>query len=118
MREEDPALASHMSTSAPEKDAEPARGPRAPRRIALGFGGAVLGMVVLVGAVSLGYSLVSILLGVVGFALTVGGILYALSRPSSALSGRGRGSTQAEEGQRERDRWLGFFHSGSGAPLG
>ena len=71
LREEDPALASHMSTSAPEKDAEPARGPRAPRRIALGFGGAVLGMVVLVGAVSLGYSLVSILLGVVGFALTV-----------------------------------------------
>ena len=86
LREEDPALASHMSTSAPETDAEPARGPRAPRRIALGFGGAVLGMVVLVGAVSLGYSLVSILLGVVGFALTVGGILYALSRPSSALS--------------------------------
>lgn len=110
LREEDPALASHMSTSAPEKDAEPARGPRAPRRIALGFGGAVLGMVVLVGAVSLGYSLVSILLGVVGFALTVGGILYALSRPSSALSDEaGVRPRQKKDKEKENGGWDSFI---------
>ena len=86
LREEDPALASQMSAPAAEEEAEPARGPRAPRRIALGLTGAVLGMVVLVAAVSLGYSILSILLGVAGFALTVAGVLYALSRPGGRAS--------------------------------
>lgn len=86
LREEDPALASQMSAPAVEEETEPARGPRAPRRIALGLTGAVLGMVVLVAAVSLGYSILSILLGVAGFALTVAGILYALSRPGAPSS--------------------------------
>ncbi len=86
LREEDPALASQMSAPAAEEEDEPARGPRAPRRIALGLTGAVLGMVVLVVAVSLGYSILSILLGVAGFALTVAGILYALSRPGASSS--------------------------------
>lgn len=86
LREEDPALASQMSAPAAEEEDEPARGPRAPRRIALGLTGAVLGMAVLVAAVSLGYSILSILLGVAGFALTVAGILYALSRPGASSS--------------------------------
>ena len=86
LREEDPALASQMSAPAVEEETEPARGLRAPRRIALGLTGAVLGMVVLVAAVSLGYSILSILLGVAGFALTVAGILYALSRPGGSSS--------------------------------
>ena len=86
LREEDPALASQMSAPAVEEDPEPARGPRAPRRIALGLTGAVLGMVVLVAAVSLGYSILSILLGVAGFALTVAGVLYAMSRPGASSS--------------------------------
>ena len=86
LREEDPALASQMSAPAVEEDPESARGPRAPRRIALGLTGAVLGMVVLVAAVSLGYSILSILLGVAGFALTVAGVLYALSRPGASSS--------------------------------
>jgi len=86
LREEDPALASQMSAPAAEEEDEPAHGPRAPRRIALGLTGAVLGMVVLVAAVSLGYSILSILLGVAGFALTVAGILYALSRPGASSS--------------------------------
>ena len=86
LREEDPALASQMSAPAAEEETEPARGPRAPRRIALGLTGAVLGMVVLIAAVSLGYSILSILLGVAGFALTVAGILYALSRPGASSS--------------------------------
>ena len=87
LREEDPALASQMSSpTLDEDDNESARGPRTPRRIALGFAGAVLGMVVLVAAVSLGYSILSILLGVAGFALTVAGILYALSRPGASSS--------------------------------
>ncbi len=84
LREEDPALASQMSAPVSEEpEPKAAEGPRAPRRIALGLTGAVLGMIVLVAAVSLGYSVVSILLGVIGFAVTVAGVLYALSRPSA-----------------------------------
>ena len=87
LREEDPVLASQMSSPTLDEDEnESARGPRTPRRIALGFAGAVLGMVVLVAAVSLGYSILSILLGVAGFALTVAGVLYALSRPGASSS--------------------------------
>ena len=99
LREEDPALASQMSAPAAAEESEPSRGPRAPRRIALGFGGATLGMVVLVVAVSLGYSIISILLGVAGFALTVAGILYALSRPEAASSDRSRAPKQKKNNE-------------------
>ena len=61
LREEDPALALQMSSpTLDEDDNESARGPRTPRRIALGFAGAVAG------------------------------ILYALSRPGSESSDRSR----------------------------
>ena len=116
LREEDPALASQMSAPAAAEESEPSRGPRAPRRIALGFGGATLGMVVLVAAVSLGYSVVSILLGGRRFRAD------RRRRPVRAVSsgrdglGRRRGGAQGEEGQGERR--LGLFHSGSGTTLG
>lgn len=87
LREEDPALASQMSAPvSDELESEAPASPRGPRRIALGLTGAVLGMIVLVAAVSLGYSVMSILLGVAGFALTVAGVLYALSRPGGKAS--------------------------------
>lgn len=107
LREEDPALASQMSAPAAEEEGEPARGPRAPRRIALGLTGAVLGMVVLVAAVSLGYSILSILLGVAGFALTVAGILYALSRPGASSSESADESS--EHGTGKSSGWSSFI---------
>ena len=106
LREEDPALASQMSAPAVEEDPESARGPRAPRRIALGLTGAVLGMVVLVAAVSLGYSILSILLGVAGFALTVAGILYALSRPGTSSESADESS---EHGTDKSGGWNSFI---------
>ena len=106
LREEDPALASQMSAPAVEEDPESARGPRAPRRIALGLTGAVLGMVVLVAAVSLGYSILSILLGVAGFALTVAGILYALSRPGTSSESADESS---EHGTDKSGGWSSFI---------
>ena len=107
LREEDPALASQMSAPAAEEEEEPARGPRAPRRIALGLTGAVLGMVVLVAAVSLGYSILSILLGVAGFALTVAGILYALSRPG--VSSSQSADESSERGAEKGSGWNSFI---------
>lgn len=108
LREEDPALASQMSAPTPveETESEPQRGPRAPRRIALGFSGAVLGMVLLVVAVSLGYSIVSILIGVAGFAVTVAGILYALSRPASPSDASSR---PRREKSKENGGWDSFI---------
>ena len=99
LREEDPALASQMSAPVSEEpESKAAEGPRAPRRIALGLTGAVLGMIVLVAAVSLGYSVVSILLGVIGFAVTVAGVLYALSRPSA----KGRSADEPRSGKKSK----------------
>ena len=108
LREEYPALASQMSALAAAEESEPSRGPRAPRRIALGFGGATLGMVVLVAAVSLGYSVVSILLGVAGFALTVAGVLFALSRPGATASGDA-GEAPKEKKGKENGGWDSFI---------
>ena len=93
LREEDPALASQMSAPVSEEPES-----KAPRRIALGLTGAVLGMIVLVAAVSLGYSVVSILLGVVGFAVTVAGVLYAFSRPSA----QGRGTDESRSAKKNK----------------
>ena len=107
LREEDPALASQMSAPVSEEsDAEVPTGPRGPRRIALGLTGAVLGMVVLVVAVSLGYSVLSILLGVAGFALTVAGVLYALSRPGGKVSATEK---SASDKKNESGGWDSFI---------
>ncbi|EFU62190.1 DUF3040 domain-containing protein [Actinomyces sp. oral taxon 180] len=97
LREEDPALASQMSAPAPD-DKGSAR--RAPRRLATGIAGAFLGMVVLVVAVSLGYSVLSIVIGVAGFALTVAGILYALARPSRRGSAAADGAASRKKSGR------------------
>ena len=96
LREEDPALASQMSAPAAAEESEPSSGPRAPRRIAL------------VAAVSLGYSVVSILLGVVGFALTVAGVLFALSRPG-APSSEETGQAAKRKKNKESGGWDSFI---------
>ena len=64
-------------------------------------------MVVLVAAVSLGYSILSILLGVAGFALTVAGILYALSRPGASSSQSADESS--ERGAEKGSGWNSFI---------
>ena len=107
LREEDPALASQMSAPvSDERESEAPAAPRGPRRIALGLTGAVLGMIVLVAAVSLGYSVLSILLGVAGFVLTVAGVLYALSRPGGKASATEK---SASDKKNESGGWDSFI---------
>ena len=109
LREEDPALASQMSAPvSDEPESEAPAAPRGPRRIALGLTGAVLGMIVLVAAVSLGYSVLSILLGVAGFALTVAGVLFALSRPGTNPSGN-EGEAPKQKKSKESGGWDSFI---------
>lgn len=97
---ENPGLAKQMSAPVPQE-----RGPLAPRRIAAGGAVLVIGLLVLIGAVSLGYSAASLALGVVGFALMTTGILYALSRPKGTGTAR-----QAKTPKREEKRgWDSFI---------
>ena len=97
---ENPGLAKQMSAPVPQE-----RGPLAPRRIAAGGTVLVIGLLVLIGAVSLGYSAASLALGVVGFALMTTGILYALSRPKGTGTAR-----QAKTPKREEKRgWDSFI---------
>lgn len=55
-----------------------------PRRIAVGLILAVLGLVGLISAVTIGYSVASVLLGVASFAVSVAGVHYALHRQEIA----------------------------------
>lgn len=76
-----------------------------PRRIAAGGVIAVMGVIGLLAAVSLGYSTLSIALGMVSFAIVVGGIYYALHSTAAPASGidasrsaRGRSRTGSSSG--------------------
>lgn len=91
-------------------DAEGARGHFVPRFVAAGIVIVVLGLGILLTAVSLGYSIWSILLGVLGFICMLGGILLALhtqpasgSKPKRESAPRGR-SWQSFLDRQER-RW-------------
>ncbi|MBJ2328983.1 DUF3040 domain-containing protein [Schaalia cardiffensis] len=99
-RRADPAFASQMES--PIEDHAPLR--LSPRRIAAGALLAVVGLIVLVAAVSLGYSLVSILLGVAGFILMVGGVWFAISSPK----GSGVPSLKKKV-KRQRSSWASFL---------
>lgn len=99
-RREDPELVSEMTKSLADDEAP--KGTLSPRRIALGLCMAAAGLILLVVAVSLGYSLWSILLGVAAFLLMVGGVLFALrsDAPAGASAGKGgRGSKGGRPGR-------------------
>lgn len=99
-RRADPAFASEME----KPIEEPPSGPLSPRRIALGAVLALSGLGVLVGAVSLGYSIWSILLGVLGFVFMVAGVWYAISSPKG-----GEGAHLAPRAPKPEGGWAGFI---------
>ena len=62
----------------------------------------VAGLLVLIAAVSLGYSVISLIVGVAGFLLMVGGAWYALTaKGSSSSSGKKRSSFM----ERQQEQW-------------
>lgn len=96
LRQQDPELADTMAASLPEPVVaeEPVRSkPLSPRRIALGSIMAAVGLAVLLVGVGMSATWLTILLGAAGFALMVGGILYALT-PSSK---NGSGSVESQK---------------------
>lgn len=113
LREDDPELASTMSArtsrssrarSSYDTSADsPRRSKLSPRNMILGAFFAVIGMCVVLGGVTLGYGIWSILLGVLGFCIMVAGILFALhTRPMDPASSKKSG-TKPSSG-----RWTDF----------
>ena len=129
LRQQDPELADTMAASLPEPAVveEPTRSkPLSPRKIALGSIMAAVGLAILLVGVGMSATWLTILLGALGFALMVGGILYALTPSSKAgtdTSGPYRGSggpstssgpdgpagppkpTREEREAKRRERW-------------
>ena len=104
-RQGDPDLVSQMTADAPAQ-ADPVKRRVTPARIASGLTLVVVGLVALVGAVSLGYSWWSILGGIVAFGLMVAGVLMAFT--PSARSRAPRASRAPRRG-RGMNAWQGFI---------
>lgn len=96
--------AAKLAEQMDKTEVEGARGHFAPRFVAAGAVIVVLGLAILLSAVTLGYSVWSILLGVLGFICMLGGILLALhTQPSS-------GKKAAKSGKTPRGRsWQSFL---------
>lgn len=73
-----------------------------PRRIALGLVIALAGIVGLLSAVTIGYSALSIAVGVCSFLIAVVGLYYAIHRPSVASSPQSRSRGSASPASRLR----------------
>lgn len=73
--------AQEFHRQATQPDSEPARGPLSPRRIAIGLIAAVLGISGLLTAVTIGYSALSIAVGIASFVVAVLGVYYAIHQP-------------------------------------
>lgn len=111
LKQADPSLSSIMSDSLP--DAPPAATPPgrlSPRRIALGSMVSIVGLVIIVGGVTLGFGPWGVILGVLGFVLMVVGIMWALRvdapKPSQPKNdGNPKKNDKARFMDRQQDRW-------------
>lgn len=110
LKEADPSLASVMTSSMKEEVKEPVSSVYSPRRIALGSIISITGLAVVLGGVSFGFGWVAILLGVLGFLMMVGGILWAIKTDPGegrkAPSSKRKGSRPSGNFMdRQRSRW-------------
>lgn len=104
--EEMEAQFDHQPSSFRDHVREDAHSPRSssklsPKRVAVGSLMIVAGLLILVAAVSLGYSVISLIVGVAGFLFMLGGAWYALQTPRVLRTGAKRSSFM----QRQEERW-------------
>ena len=104
--EEMEAQFDHQPSSFRDHVREDAHSPRSssklsPKRVAVGSLMIVAGLLILVAAVSLGYSVLSLIVGVAGFLFMLGGAWYALQTPRVSRPGAKRSSFM----QRQEERW-------------
>ncbi len=123
LRQQDPDLADTMASSLPEPEPEVTVQPSAPlspRRIALGSILATVGLASVLIGVTIAIALWTIILGVLGFAMMVFGVLYALSSDKKAQSTgsvkshapRSPRPTREEKEEQRRERWNNRGHRG------
>ena len=94
--------ASFNDHSRPNANGEQQTGRLSPRKVAVGALMIIAGLLVLIAAVSLGYSAISLIVGVAGFLLMVGGAWYALTaKGSSSSSDQKHGSFM----ERQQEQW-------------
>ena len=104
--EEMEAQFDHQPSSFRDHVREDAHSPRSssklsPKRVAIGSLMIVAGLLILVAAVSLGYSVISLIVGVAGFLFMLGGAWYALQTPRVLRPGAKRSSFM----QLQEERW-------------
>ena len=104
--EEMEAQFDHQPSSFRDHVREDAHSPRSssklsPKRVAVGSLMIVAGLLILVAAVSLGYSVISLIVGVAGFLFMLGGAWYALQTPRVLRPGTKSSSFM----QRQEERW-------------
>ena len=104
--EEMEAQFDHQPSSFRDHVREDAHSPRSssklsPKRVAVGSLMIVAGLLILVAAVSLGYSVISLIVGVAGCLFMLGGAWYALQTPRVLRPGAKRSSFM----QRQEERW-------------
>lgn len=104
--EEMEAQFDHQPSSFRDHVREDAHSPRSssklsPKRVAVGSLMIVAGLLILVAAVSLGYSVISLIVGVAGFLFMLGGAWYALQTPRVLRPGAKRSSFV----QSQEERW-------------
>lgn len=116
LRKQDPGLADAMASSLPKKERvvpeAPAKAPLSPRRIAVGSILVAVGLAIVLAGMSFAFSVWTAILGALGFAAMVGGILYALSsdkdakvdKPSRGQQEMTSASRRDKEEERRR-RW-------------
>lgn len=95
LRRDDPKFANTMSAAHREHPAPHLPKQWVPRRVAAGIIMVVVGQIIMLGGISLPHLWMTIVVGVIGFAIMLGGVLYALARqPASSnnFSRRPRGS--------------------------
>ena len=96
--------ASFDDHSRPNVNAEQQTGRLSPRKIAAGALMIVAGLLVLIAAVSLGYSLISLIVGVASYLIVVGGAWYALTAKGTSSSSDQKHSSFMERQQEQWDR--------------
>ncbi|WP_172120899.1 DUF3040 domain-containing protein [Actinomyces faecalis] len=107
LHEDDPTLVSSMR----QGDRQPGR--LSPRHVGAGVALVLLGLTVVIVGVAVGHGIVSILIGVAGFALAVWGVTLMLTRTESLRAGRGatrsagtsRPARRASFMDRQSERW-------------
>lgn len=109
LRREDPRFANTMSAAHRERTSDPVRKQFVPRRVAAGIIAVVVGQIVMLSGISLPQLWMTILVGVIGFGIMVGGVLYALARrpadPTNfGLDSRPRGNGGGESFMERQER--------------